>query len=143
MRNTIATLALGSLLALGTTTAALAQNSAQPAQDQGPQGRGPGRMDPNRQLEHLTQTLSLSSDQQAQIKPLLVDRQQKMEAVFQDQSLSGPDRRAKMQSIRQDSQSKIEAVLNDDQKQKFETMQQQQQMRNRGGNGQGGQQPQS
>ncbi len=40
-----------------------------------------------------------------------------------------------MQSIRQDSQTKIEAVLNDQQKQKFEAMQQE---RGRRGGWQGG-----
>ena len=44
------------------------------------------RMDPDRQLEHMTKELDLSADQQSQIKPVLVDRQQKMQAIFQDQS---------------------------------------------------------
>ena len=44
------------------------------------------RMDPDRQLERLTRELNLTTDQQAQIKPLLVERQQKMQALFQDQS---------------------------------------------------------
>jgi hypothetical protein len=91
-------------------------------------------MNPDRQLEHMTKELGLSADQQNQIRPLLVDRQQKMEAVFQDQSIAQQDRRARMQSIRQDSQSKIEAVLNDQQKQKFATMQEH---RGRGGPGGG------
>lgn len=136
MRNTLFTLALGGLLAAGTAGIAVAQDNAAPAPEQGQPGRGPMRMDPSRQLEHMTRELGLSTDQQGQIKPLLVDRQQKMEALFQDQSLSREDRRAKMQSIRQDSQSKIEAVLNDQQKQKFEAMEQR--MRRRGGPGQGG-----
>ena len=58
-------------------------------------------MDPDRQLEHLTKTLNLSADQQSQIKPLLVDRQQKMQALWQDQSLSQQDRRSKAQAIRE------------------------------------------
>lgn len=135
MQNRLFTLALGGLLAVGTAGVAMAQDNPAPAPEQGQPGRGPMRMDPNRQLEHMTRELGLSADQQGQIKPLLADRQQKMEAVFQDQSLSREDRRAKMQSIRQDSQSKIEAVLNDQQKQKFEAMQER--MRGRGGPGQG------
>jgi protein CpxP len=132
MRNQLFTLALGGLLTLGATGAAVAQDNAQP-QDQGQQGHGPRRMNPDRQLEHMTKELGLSADQQSQIKPLLVDRQQKVEALFQDQSVSGEDRRAKMQSIRQETQGKIEAVLNDQQKQKFEAMQER--MRGRGGPG--------
>jgi periplasmic protein CpxP/Spy len=135
MRNTLFSLALGGLLLAGNAGAAIAQDNAAPAQEQGQPGRGPGRMDPDRQLQHMTRELGLSADQQGQIKPLLVDRQQKMEALFQDQSLSREDRRAKMEEIRQQSQSKIEAVLNDQQKQKFEAMQQR---TRRGGPGQGG-----
>ncbi|HEY6488140.1 MAG: hypothetical protein WCC26_16220 [Terracidiphilus sp.] len=136
MRNTLFTLVLGGLLAAGTAGSATAQDNSAPAPEQGQAGRGAMRMDPNRQLEHMTRELGLSADQQGQIKPLLVDRQQKVEALFQDQSLSREDRRAKMQSIRQDSQTKIEAALNDQQKQKFEAMQERGR-RGRGGPGQG------
>lgn len=137
MRNKLFTLALGGLLTVGATGAAMAQDNPPPPpgqdQPQGEPGRGPGRMDPDRQLQHLTRELGLSSDQQAQIKPLLVDRQQKMEALMQDQTVSREDRHARMQSIRQESQSKIEAVLTDTQKQKFEAMQER--MRRGGENG--------
>lgn len=117
---------MAATLALGVTGAALAQDTPPPPPDQaqGQQGRGPMRMDPDRQLEHMTKELDLSADQQSQIKPVLVDRQQKMQAIFQDQSLAREDRRAKMQAIRAESQAKIEAVLNDQQKQKYEAMQQ-------------------
>jgi periplasmic protein CpxP/Spy len=131
MRNRLICLTLGGLLAMGVADSAMAQDNAAPGQEQ---GRGAMRMNPDRQLERMTRELGLTADQQGQIKPLLVDRQQKMDAVFQDQSLSPADRRAKMQSIRQESQGKIEAVLNDQQKQKFEAMEQH--MRNRRGPGQ-------
>ncbi|MFZ0742831.1 MAG: hypothetical protein WAM85_00400 [Terracidiphilus sp.] len=123
MPNRIVSLALGCLLALGLTAAAVAQDNPPPPQEQGQSGRGPGRMDPDQMLKHMTKQLDLTADQQSQIKPLLVDRQQKMQAVFQDDSLSREDRRAKMRSIQEDTHSKIEAVLNDQQKQKFEAMQ--------------------
>jgi protein CpxP len=135
MRSKLFSLALGGILTLGVSNAATAQDNPAPAQQQGQPGRGPDRMNPDRQLERMTRELGLSTDQQAQIKPLLIERQQKMEATFQDQSASQQDRRAKMQSIRQESQGKIEAVLNDQQKQKFEAMQEH--MRGRGGPGQG------
>src|SRR5579863_641263 len=92
MRNKLFIFTLGGALAFGVS--ALAQdNAAQPQtqspdQTQGQPGQGPMRMDPNRQLEHMTRELGLSADQQNQIRPLLVDRQQKMEALFQDQSIA-------------------------------------------------------
>lgn len=131
MRNKLFTLTLGGMLALGTTAAIWAQDNAAPAQDQSQaqpdqpmeHGRGHRGMDPDRQLQHLTKALDLNADQQSQIKPILEDRQQKMQALWQDQSLSRQDRRSKAMDIQQDTHSKIEAVLNDQQKQKFEQMQ--------------------
>jgi hypothetical protein len=98
------------------------------------------RMDPNRQLERLTRELSLTSDQQEKIKPLLLERQQKMQALMQDQSASQEDRRAQMRTIMEGSNNSIKANLSDDQKQKFDAMQQQR-MRRGGPGGPGGPPP--
>jgi len=135
MHNKLLSLTLGGILALGSVGVALAQdppppppnssqdqNQASPPPDSGG-GRGM-RMDPNRQLERMTRELNLTSDQQEKIKPLLLDRQQKMQALFQDQSVSQEDRRAQMRTIMEGSNNSIKAILTDDQKQKFEAMQQ-------------------
>lgn len=131
MQTKIFTLALGSLLALGATSAAMAQDNPPPPPDQnqagqppeGARGRGM-RMDPERQLAHLTRELNLTTDQQAQIKPLLVERQQKMQALFENQSAAPGDRRTQMRTISEGTNNSIKALLNDDQKQKFDAMQQ-------------------
>jgi hypothetical protein len=86
-------------------------------------------MNPDQQLEHLTKALNLTSDQQTQIKPILENQQQQMMQLHQDQSLSRDDKMAKAKSLHEDSTSKIEAVLNPDQKQKYEAMQQKMQER--------------
>jgi hypothetical protein len=126
MRNKVLAVALGGLIAIGAQAALYAQDQTAPpdGQQQSQEGPGHGRrmMNPDRQLEHMTKVLNLSADQQAQIKPILLDRQQKMQAVFQDQTVAQQDRRAKMQAIRQDTDSRIEAVLNDQQKQQFASM---------------------
>ena len=132
MRTTLISLSLGGLMTLGAFAPAQ-DNPAAPGPEQNQPARGLMRMNPDRQLERMTRELDLSAEQQNQIKPLLVDRQQKMEAVFQDQSLSREDRRGKMQAIRQEAAGKIEAVLNDPQKQKFQQMQER--MRDRNGPG--------
>jgi len=116
------TIALGVLLSAGSAFA-LAQapdsnSSAAPAE--------PGQhrtFDPGRQAAHLGQRLGLTSDQVAQIKPILADRFQKMQTLRADNSLNQQDRRTKVQAIMQDSNSKIEALLSDNQKQQFEQMQ--------------------
>ena len=80
----------------------------------------------------MTKRYSLSSDQQAQIKPILANQQQQMQALRQDSSLSREDKMAKMKSIREDSSSKIQALLNDSQKQKFAQDQERRQQQHAG-----------
>ena len=75
----------------------------------------------------MTKRYNLSSDQQAQIKPILANQQQQMQALRQDSSLSREDKMAKVKSIRLDSSTKIQALLNDSQKQKFAQDQQRRQ----------------
>jgi hypothetical protein len=125
MKNQLFALALGGIIAVSANAALYAQdNSAQSTTPSasGQQFHHGHRMNPDRQLSHLSKTLDLSTDQQAQIKPILLDRQQKMQSLWQDQSLSRQDKRAKAQAIQQDSQTRLEAALNDQQKQKFEEM---------------------
>ncbi|HTV14314.1 MAG TPA: hypothetical protein VME68_06340 [Acidobacteriaceae bacterium] len=145
MRNTLLTTALAGMLAIGAASAAFAQdNTSQPQAEQGQGqwgGHGRGMMDPDRQLEHMTKQLNLTADQQTQIKPILVDRQQKMQALWQNQSLSREDRRSQMMAIRQDSETKINAVLNDDQKQKYQAMQEHMHRGGPGGGGENGPPP--
>ncbi len=128
MRNRLLTLALASLLTAGVAMAqdntASPQDSGQGA-NQGQRGHGMMRpMDPEQELQHLTRQLDLTTDQQAQIKPLLVDHQQKLQALFQDQSLSRDDRRAKARAIGEEMHTKMGAILTDEQKQKLEAMMQ-------------------
>jgi hypothetical protein len=131
MRNKLFAIALGGMLALGANAALNAQDQTQaqnPPQDQTPAATGQQHghrrpVDPDRQLAHLTKTLNLSADQQTQIKPILLDRQQKMQVLWQDQSLSRQDRRSKAIAIQQDTKTKLEAALNDQQKQQFDQMQ--------------------
>jgi len=131
MQRSLLSLTIIGILAFGLTGAALAQDTPPPPPDQNqagppPDGRGRGmRMDPSRQLERMTRELNLTSDQQEKIKPLLLDRQQKMQALMQNESLSQEDRRAQMRTIMEGSNNSIKATLNDDQKQKFDAMQQQ------------------
>jgi periplasmic protein CpxP/Spy len=129
MRKQIFSLALSSLFALGVALAA--PQATAPAQDQAaPQQKGEwaGRhqaVDPNKQVQHLTKKLNLTADQQNQILPILTERQQQMESIRNDSSLSPQDRRAKVRSAREDADTKIRAVLNDDQKKTYDQMQQQ------------------
>lgn len=100
-------------------------------------------MDADQRLANMTKRYKLTSDQQAQIKPILQDEQQQMMSMRSDTSMSKQDKMAKMQSTHQESQQKIEAVLTDEQRQKFDADQQKMQARraDRMGSMQGGQAP--
>jgi periplasmic protein CpxP/Spy len=132
MKNQLCRLAISGLLATGLTLCSAAafaqQDNAAPAPDASTQQQGGhGHLTPDEQVARMTKRYSLSSDQQAQIKPILANQQQQVQALRQDSSLSRDDRMAKMKSIRDDSSSKISALLNDSQKQKFAQDQQRRQ----------------
>ena len=119
---------LGAMLAAG---AALAQASDQNQPSSATQAtqntnermhRAPN---PDRMAKHLGKKLNLSNEQVTQIKPLLEDRAQQMQTLRADTKLSQQDRHSKARQIMQDSNTKIEAVLNNTQKQQFEEMLQQ------------------
>ncbi|MGA3212067.1 MAG: hypothetical protein ABSD20_12245 [Terriglobales bacterium] len=122
-----ATLILGALLSAGlvlaqapTTSQTPAANAPQAAPAQ--PGNFHRNFDPNQQAVRLGKRLGLSDDQVAQIKPILADRFQQIENLRADTSLTEQDRHARVRALMQGSNSKIEAVLNDTQKQQFEQM---------------------
>jgi periplasmic protein CpxP/Spy len=100
--------------------------------------RGP--MSPDDQLKRMTKDFDLTADQQAKIKPILVDAQKKMEDVRNDSSGDRPAMRQKMMQIRQDANDQIRALLDDKQKEKFDKQEQERQdmPQNRRGGGPGG-----
>src|SRR5271168_1837331 len=122
MKNQICRLAISGLLATGLTlcsAAAFAQQDT-PAPDASAQQGGHRQPPtPDEQVARMTKRYNLSADQQAQIKPIIADQQQKMMALREDSSLSRDDKMAKMKSIHEDSSTKIQAVLNDTQKAQF------------------------
>jgi Spy/CpxP family protein refolding chaperone len=121
MKKIFCSVALICLLAPGATGVTFAQDNSVPTAQK--QGDGPSRhLDPDKLLRKMTRELDLTSDQQSQIKPILIDQNQKAKAVFQDQSLSDKNRRSRMKSIRADNKVKIEALLTPVQKQKYEAM---------------------
>lgn len=123
MRNTVCTLALTALLAAGLTCSAAAQDDASASsQATAPTTTTHHReMSADRDLARMTKRLSLTQDQQTQIKPILEDRDQQLNQLWQDTSMSKTDRRAKSKGIRDDAKSKIDPILNDEQKAKFDS----------------------
>jgi periplasmic protein CpxP/Spy len=127
MRKSLCSLVLtGALVVAGSSAFAQSDSTPPPPGAMAGMHHGMGVDD---QLARMTKDLNLTSDQQTQIKPILVNRQQQMMALRQDQSTSQQDKMTKMKSLRDDSNSKIEAILNDTQKQQFADMQAKQQQR--------------
>ena len=125
---------------LAGSCAVCAQADQPPGPPPGPpdgqmRGRGPNA---ERELGQLTETLSLTPDQQTQVKALLQERRGKVEAL---RSGENPPSREQMQAIRKDTDAKISALLNDDQKTKFAAWQQQRMQGRRGPGGPVGDQP--
>lgn len=99
---------------------------AQEPADQAPAGQHMGMHgqppSAEQRLQRMTQQLNLTSEQQAQIKPILESESQQMQALRQDTSVSQQDRMTKMQAIRQSSGEQIKTLLNPDQQAKFAQM---------------------
>jgi protein CpxP len=111
---------------LAATCCALwAQNESQPTGQMRYRG---GNQE--RQLRRLTRMLSLTPDQQTQVKGLLTERRQRMEELRKSSAAgdasaqAAPPSREPMEAIRNDTDTKISALLNDDQKTKFAAWQQ-------------------
>ena len=90
-----------------------------------------GGMGPERELERLTHTLTLTADQQTGVKALLEQQSTQMRALHQkSQSESGAantsgasetpgSQQTQMAQIRDETDTKISALLNEDQKKTF------------------------
>jgi Spy/CpxP family protein refolding chaperone len=134
MKRQLCSLVLTGFLATGVM---LAQEAGSAPEQNAPQTEGGGMgghrgghmMDPDQRLAQMTKRYKLTADQQSQIKPILQDEQQQMQSMHSDTTTSREDKRAKMMSMHQASTQKIEAVLTDEQKQKFEADQQKMQQR--------------
>jgi protein CpxP len=127
MRTFFSSVALGSLLAVSLSgNALLAQDqSAPPATSaQAPALRPAHVPNPRHQAKKMAKQLRLTPDQVSKIEPILADRDQQVQGVRSDTTLAPNDRKAKMHGIRQESDSRIEAVLNDTQKQQYEQIKQ-------------------
>ena len=72
------------------------------------------------QLKVLTNKLNLTEDQQAKIKPILEDLHDATVKISQEKNLSREERLAKVRPMRYKAHDQIRAILNDEQKKKFE-----------------------
>jgi len=84
--------------------------------------RGHHAPNPQRQAEFLSKKLNLSSDQTAKLTPIFADRDQKFQALMQDQSLTPDQRHEQMKAIHESTNQQLATVLTPDQMQQLKSM---------------------
>jgi len=114
-------MALGAILAL-TGNLALAQSgeAAPPPPPGGHWGHGPG--DPANMAAHLAKRLSLSAEQQTQVQAILTNQEAERKSLETNQTITHQQFLAQTRTLHEETESKIEALLNDTQKQQFAEM---------------------
>lgn len=123
---------LGFVLSLAATSAVFAspfagdgfQDTPPPADGASPTRPAHAMPDPQKQTTRLSRKLQLTPDQAAKIEPILQNRQQQVQQLRGDTSLSPRDLHQKMRAIRQATDAQIQAVLTDSQRQEYLQMQQ-------------------
>jgi periplasmic protein CpxP/Spy len=114
------------MLALGTTGINMAQENtarSQTANNAGPMVHGPRPFD--QELDHLTKDLELTPNQRKQIRPLLEEHHDRIQALFDNNPrLSRKDLGPQIHAISDETHHQIEALLTEHQKQLAKAMQQ-------------------
>jgi len=123
--KTYITVGLAGMLALGMAGIAMAQEKAPRPQgsNQSVQGiHGPRSID--QELDHLTKDLELTPNQRIQIRPLLEEHHDRIQALFdKNPKLSRQDLGPQIHAISDETHRQIEALLTDHQKKLAKAMQ--------------------
>jgi Spy/CpxP family protein refolding chaperone len=120
---------LGLAISLALVSGAM---SVATAQENAPQPQGPARMfqmhgprSIDQELDHLTKDLELTSNEQQQIRPLLQQHHDKIQALLdRNPTLTRRDLAPQIHAISDETHRQIEALLTDHQKQLAKAMQQ-------------------
>jgi periplasmic protein CpxP/Spy len=130
MRNRFFTLAYGVVFVLGVAGSAVAQDNTQgkpapqpPARQQLQQIHTPQSID--QELAHLTKDLELTSEQQKQVRTLLDEHHDKIQALLdKNPTASRQELGPQIHAISDETHHKIHALLTDHQKELEKAMQQ-------------------
>jgi Spy/CpxP family protein refolding chaperone len=120
--RTLLTLAFSSVLALGITGVAMAQDKGLTPQATGQAIHSPRSID--QELDHLTKDLELTPSQWKQIRPLLEEHHDKIQALIdKNPTLSREALGPQIHAISDQTHHQIETLLTDHQKQLAKAMQ--------------------
>jgi Spy/CpxP family protein refolding chaperone len=121
VKKLLLTVIVNGALAMGLAAACIPAR----AQDQDAQSTGTKRMrSPDEVVQKLGEKLNLTEDQKQQIKPIIADRQQKLQALRSDTGRRRQKAR-EAKSILEDSDKKIKAILTPDQQKQYAELEQQ------------------
>jgi hypothetical protein len=98
--------------------AAQEAGGAPPSAQQAPRPRG--RVE--RQLQRMAETLNLTDDQVAKIRPILQNRNQQLKDLRADSSLPQGEARAKAAAFRRTARQQIDSILTPKQREKQKAM---------------------
>lgn len=122
--NRPSTLLLGLALTMwiGASHVLIAQEPGPPPPDGmgPPPGMSAPRMNVDKEIVRMTKRYALSDTQKSEIRPILIEEQHKMEALFQDDSLAPEDRFAKLRAVHEEQVTRISAILSDAQRAKYQ-----------------------
>jgi Spy/CpxP family protein refolding chaperone len=122
VKKLLLTVIVNGALAMGLAAASIPAR----AQDQDTQSSGARQMrSPDEVVQKLGEKLNLTDDQKEQIKPIIADRQQKLQALRSDSSGRRRQKARQAKSILEDSDKKIKAILTPDQQKQYAEMEQQ------------------
>jgi Spy/CpxP family protein refolding chaperone len=144
-RNLLLALTAATLITTYSAIAYGQQGGGPPPQEghQGQHSRGPGTpgghgaFGPEQRLERMSKDLNLTNDQQTKLKGVFENEKKQLDALRDDASVSGEDKRAKFDSIRNATQTEVRNTLTDAQKTKFDEMQTKMKERRQHGEGHG------
>ncbi|HTF64720.1 MAG TPA: hypothetical protein VK638_18730, partial [Edaphobacter sp.] len=116
MKKIYALLTLGLLTVVPLVIPAIAQDqtSSSPAKKQS--------LSPDEVVDTMAAKLNLSDEQKGKLKPIIEDRQQKLQTLRSDTSSRPMQKLRKMKGVLDESDKKIEAVLTDEQKKQYSQM---------------------
>jgi hypothetical protein len=121
--NRIRLLAIGATLMIALTT--FAQQTPTGADDQAKSASGGEHASvptAEAQLKFLAANLSLTSNQQDMIKPILRELHESTVKLVQDENMPHEERLSKIRNSRYAADKKIRTLLNDDQKKKLDQL---------------------
>ena len=126
-RRILSSLLILALVALGSVAMyaqQMDQSTAQSGEHRGEHmGQRGGMMNSQAMVDHMTQQLNLTPDQQTKIKTILDDQQKQAQSLRDDTSMSRQDKMSKMRDIHKSTMDQIRSQLTADQQTKFDEMQ--------------------